>query len=183
MSISLQPAQETDLPAIAAIMNAAFRGALAEQSWSFETSYITGNRTSEALLREEIAGGVQFLLAKEDGSAALQGCVSLQASTPGKWYLGSLTVDPALQNTGFGRKLLCSAEEYAVERGALVMEMTVVNVRNALISWYERRGYHRTGATRPFPYGDNRFGTPTRKDLEFIVLEKHLRGSPDPHLE
>ena len=181
MSISLQPAKETDLPAIAAIMNAAFRGALAEQSWSFETSYITGNRTSEALLQEVRGRAVPPGQGGwERGPPGLRG---LQASTPGKWYLGSLTVDPALQNTGFGRKLLCSAEEYAVERGALVMEMTVVNVRNALISWYERRGYHRTGATRPFPYGDNRFGTPTRKDLEFIVLEKHLRGSPDPHLE
>ncbi len=38
--------------------------------------------------------------------------------------------------------------------------MTVVNVREALIAWYERRGYQRTGETRPFPYGDNRYGTP-----------------------
>jgi ribosomal protein S18 acetylase RimI-like enzyme len=174
MSISLQLAEETDLVAIVAIMNAAFRGTSAEQSWSVETGYLTGNRTDELLLREEIAGGAQFLLAKEDGTSALQGCVSLQALSPERWYLGSLTVDPALQNTGFGRKLLHSAEEYAVVRGARMMEITVVNVRNALISWYERRGYRLTGETRPFPYGDNRFGIPTRTDLEFVVLEKEI---------
>jgi ribosomal protein S18 acetylase RimI-like enzyme len=175
MSISLQLAEEIDLPAIVAIMNAAFRGTSAEQSWSVETRYVTGNRTNELLLREEIAAGAQFLLAKEDVTSDLQGCVSLQALSPERWYLGSLTVNPALQNTGLGRKLLRSAEEYAVVHGARTMEMTVVNVRDALISWYERRGYYLTGETRPFPYGDNRFGMPTRNDLEFVVLEKHLR--------
>jgi ribosomal protein S18 acetylase RimI-like enzyme len=175
MSISLPLAGETDLQAIVAIMNAVFRGASGKQSWSVETGYVTGNRTDEMLLREEIAGGAQFLLAKENGTSALQGCVSLQALSPDRWYLGSLTVDPALQNTGFGRELLHSAEEYAAAHGARMMEITVVNIRNALISWYERRGYHLTGETRPFPYGDNRFGIPTRIDLEFVVMEKHLR--------
>jgi ribosomal protein S18 acetylase RimI-like enzyme len=175
MGISLQLPGETDLQAIVTMMNAAFRGTSAEQSWSVETGFITGNRTDELLLREEIAGGAEFLLAREYGSSALQGCVSLQALSPDRWYLGSFTVNPASQNTGFGRKLLHSAEEYAVAHGARMMEITVVNVRDALISWYERRGYLRTGEIRPFPYGDNRFGIPTRSDLEFVVLEKCLR--------
>jgi ribosomal protein S18 acetylase RimI-like enzyme len=175
MSFSLQVAKEVDLPAIVAIMNAAFRGTSEVQSWCVETGFIAGNRTNELLLREEITGGARFFLIKEDVTSALQGCVSLQTLSPERWYLGSLTVDPALQNTGFGRKLLRSAEEYAVAYGACTMELTVVNVRAALISWYERRGYHLTGETRPFPYGDNRFGIPTRDDLEFVVLEKDLR--------
>ena len=174
-SISLRLTEETDLPAVVAMMNAAFRGTSGERSWSIEAVYITGSRTNESLLREEIAGGAQFLLAKEEATLALQGCVSLQALSPERWHLGSLTVDPALQSAGFGRALLRSAEEYAVVHGARTMEMTVLNVRNALISWYERRGYHLTGETRPFPYGDDRFGTPTLEDLEFVVLEKHLR--------
>jgi hypothetical protein len=29
--------------------------------------------------------------------------------------------------------------------------MTVIDSRDALIAWYERRGYARTGETRPFP--------------------------------
>jgi hypothetical protein len=52
--------------------------------------------------------------------------------------------------------------------------MTVVNVRKAPIAWYLRRGYHETGETNPFPYGDDRFGTPQRDDLSFVVLEKDL---------
>jgi len=52
--------------------------------------------------------------------------------------------------------------------------MTVLNVRDALIKWYERRGYVLNGETEPFPYGDERFGRPLRDDLHFIVLEKSL---------
>ena len=83
-----------------------------------------------------------------------------------------------MQNTGFGRKLLNASEDYAASHGAQTIEMTVVQVRDALIAWYERRGYRRTGETRPFPYGDDRYGTPTRSDLEFVVLQRDVRPQP-----
>jgi ribosomal protein S18 acetylase RimI-like enzyme len=174
MTIPLQLAKESDFPAIIAIMNAAFRGTGGERGWSVEGDYIAGERTNESLLAEEIADGAHYLLAKDDVTSVLQGCVSLQPKSPEKWYLGSLTVGPDLQNAGFGRKLLSAAEEYAAMYGARTIEMTVVQVRDTLISWYERRGYRRTGETRPFPYGDERYGTPKRNDLEFVVLERHL---------
>jgi hypothetical protein len=50
----------------------------------------------------------------------------------------------------------------------------VITQRIELIAWYERRGYRRTGQTRPFPYGDERFGVPRRPDLAFEVLSKQL---------
>jgi hypothetical protein len=52
--------------------------------------------------------------------------------------------------------------------------MTVVNVRDTLIAWYERRGYTLTGESQPFPYGDERFGRPLRDDLSFVVLQKDI---------
>jgi hypothetical protein len=52
--------------------------------------------------------------------------------------------------------------------------MTVIEQRPELLGWYERRGYQRTGATEPFPYGNPRFGEPRRQDLRFLVLEKSL---------
>ncbi len=85
-----------------------------------------------------------------------------------------MTVRPDLQNKQLGRRLLNAAEEFAKERGAHRMRMTVVNVRKALIAWYERRGYTLTGETRPFPYGDERFGRPLRDDLHFVMLQKDL---------
>jgi len=173
--IPLRPATELDHPAIVSLMNLAFRGA---EGWSIEADYIKGERTNLSLLREEISKGAQYLLAQDPATSTLQGCVSLQQATPQTWYLGSLTVLPTLQNSGFGRELLTAAEQYAATNGARTIEMTVVHVREALISWYERRGYRRTAETRPFPYSDTRYGTPTRPDLFFVVLEKHLWSAP-----
>ena len=175
MAVILRSANESDFPAIVTLMNAAFRG---KDGWSIEGEYISGERTSISLLTEEIAKGALYLLANDSATSALQGCVSLQAASPEKWYLGSLTVWPTLQKSGFGRELLIAAEEYAAANGARTVEMTVVHVREALISWYERRGYRRTNETRPFPYIDTRYGTPTRPDLFFVVLEKHLWSIP-----
>jgi hypothetical protein len=63
-------------------------------------------------------------------------------------------------------------EEWACAR----VEMTVIDIRAELIAWYERRGYVRTGRTKPFPYGDERFGIPQRDDLRFEYLSKDLRA-------
>ena len=52
----------------------------------------------------------------------------------------------------------------------------MVNVRDTLIAWYQRRGYALNGESEPFPYGDDRFGTPRRDDLTFVVLRKPLEG-------
>ena len=56
----------------------------------------------------------------------------------------------------------------ATSLGATVMEMTVIDARTDLIAWYERRGYVRTGETRPFPYGE-------AIPLQMAVLERSLR--------
>jgi ribosomal protein S18 acetylase RimI-like enzyme len=86
-----------------------------------------------------------------------------------------LTVDPGIQTRGIGSLLLAAAEGFARDAlGAHAMRMTVIVQREALIAWYERRGYARTGETEPFPYGDARFGLPKRDDLHFIVLRKPL---------
>ena len=52
--------------------------------------------------------------------------------------------------------------------------MTVVRQRVEADRGDERLGYVRTGATAPFPYGDERFGLPKVDDLEFVVLVKAL---------
>jgi hypothetical protein len=68
----------------------------------------------------------------------------------------------------------CTAEQWVRERRGKRIRMNVVNVRDALIAWYLRRGYNKTGDTEPFPYGDDRFGAPLRDDLSFLVLAKDL---------
>jgi ribosomal protein S18 acetylase RimI-like enzyme len=170
------PATDADVPRIAELMNHAYRG---NESWSAEQAYIAGDRTTPAFLREDIAANPRATLLKwvdEPGGPA-RGCVWLEPLDDGAWYLGSLCVAPAQQNAGQGRTLLAAAEAWARERGAARVRMSVVNVRDTLIAWYERRGYRATGETEPFPYGSTRFGTPLRDDLAFVVLEKDLRAA------
>jgi GNAT superfamily N-acetyltransferase len=156
-------------------MNRAYRGEGAEAGWTTETAYIDGDRTTMTLLRQDLAAspGAEFLLWRLP-SGDLQGCVWLEPLGRGEWYLGSLTVDPAAQNAGLGRQLLAASEAWVLAQGGRDIKMTVVNVREALIAWYLRRGYQRTDETEPFAYDDLRFGVPRRPDLCFVVLRKQL---------
>jgi len=163
------------VPSVVALMNRAYRGS-GTSSWTTEASYITGNRTTELLLRADVAAKPEasLLTWRDQHKGTLKGSVWLEPLGDDTWYLGSLTVDPQRQNGGLGHALLSSAEQWVREHGGKRVRMTVVNVREALIAWYRRRGYHETGETNPFPYGDDRFGTPQRDDLSFVVLEKDL---------
>jgi ribosomal protein S18 acetylase RimI-like enzyme len=96
---------------------------------------------------------------------------------PDAGYFGMFSVDPQLQGGGIGKAVLDEAERIARDEWSLpVMRMTVIDIRDELIAFYQRRGYRRTGVFKPFPYGDARFGLPKRDDLRFEVLEKALRA-------
>jgi ribosomal protein S18 acetylase RimI-like enzyme len=172
----LVPAIEADYTEIIDLVNLAFRGSGPIASWNIEKGIIEGQRLNESLLREDLATrpNAHFLLHRDPAERTLLGTVWLDPADDGIWYLGLLTVRPALQNQHLGRTLLAAAEDFAKSLGAHSIRMTVVNVRETLIAWYQRRGYSLTGQTKPFPYGDNRFGTPLRDDLHFVVLEKQI---------
>ena len=178
--MQLTPAVESDYPAIVALANLAYRGTGATASWNVEAGIIEGSRLTESLLREDLAAKTHahLLLYRDtpDGQflGPVLGTVWLEPQTDATWYLGLFTVHPALQNRRLGRTLLGLAEAFVREHGARTIRMTVLNVREALIAWYERRGYTKTGETVPFPYGDDRFGKPLREDLNFITLTKLL---------
>ena len=174
-----------DLAQIADLVNAAYRGEDGSAGWTSEVDTVRGPRTTMELLRKELAESrdAAILLLRE--SAELLACVRVErtrgAGGEPACYIGMLAVRPGVQDRGVGRALLEHAEDHGRRLGAQVSRLTVVSVRGSLIAWYERRGYRRTGETEGFPYGDARFGTPLRADLEFVILEKSLR--PDPALE
>jgi ribosomal protein S18 acetylase RimI-like enzyme len=175
----LDRAASEELPAIAALVNSAYRGEGAKQGWTTERHYIDGQRTDPATLRADLAANPEALLLtlRDEPAGTLLGCVWLEPAAPSVWYLGMLTVRPDLQDRRLGRGLLGAAERFAADLGAERIRMTVVNVRAELIGWYERRGYALTGERRPFPYGEPLFGVPKRPDLEFVVLEKALTAA------
>jgi len=170
----LVPITDDDVPEIVALMNRAYRGSGASAGWNSEAAYLSGGRTTCDLLREDLLAKPEasFLKWVAPASGVLLGCVCLEPERDRTYYLGSLAADPDRQRRGLGSELLSAAEKWVVERGGTRVRMTVVNVRDTLIQWYCRRGYRLTGETEPFPYGDDRFGTPLRDDLSFVVLDK-----------
>jgi ribosomal protein S18 acetylase RimI-like enzyme len=169
-------ATDADLPTVVAFVNGAYRGEGSRRGWTTEADYLDGQRIDLAMLRSDMASrpDAMLLLQRDAPEAPLLGCVWLEPAEVDVWYLGMLTVRPDLQNRRLGRSLLAEAEKAIQDRGGRRVRITVVNVREALIAWYVRRGYTTTGATKPFPYGDERFGQPLRDDLHFVVLEKRL---------
>src|SRR5690606_15354325 len=125
------------------------------------------------VLRADIARARSRVLVV-DGDDGPVACAHV-AEEDGAGYFGMFAVRPGLQRQGVGGRLLAECERVAREEwGLALMRMSVIDLRESLIAYYERRGYRRTGRHLPFPYGDERFGIPLRDDLRFEVLEKPL---------
>ena len=171
--LTFRNATTADVPLLVELVTSAYRGESSRSGWTTEADLLEGNRiVPEVLLADIARPRSRILLAECDGT--LLGCAHV-AEEDGAGYFGMFAVRPGLQGGGMGRAILAEAERVAGEDWALpLMRMTVIDLRTELIAWYERRGYQRTGQTRPFPATDPRFGLPLRDDLRFAVLEKEL---------
>jgi ribosomal protein S18 acetylase RimI-like enzyme len=171
--MQLEPATDADISELHALVERAYRGETARAGWSHEADLLTGPRTSKDELRSFLADGDSLLVWRDGG--AIRACVRLVPKADGLVYLGMLTVDPALQGDGLGKRLLAAAEAFASDAlGADRMEMQVFSRRRELLAFYDRRGFRPTGERRPFPYAEWPQAGALFEDLEFVVLEKAL---------
>lgn len=174
-SLSFRAATEADIPALVELVTSAYRGETSRVGWTTEADMLDGQRIDPEVLRADIVRPRSVvLLAERDG--ALLACAHV-AEEDRAGYFGMFAVRPELQGGGVGKRLLTEAERLVAADWRLpAMRMAVIDIRDSLIAFYERRGYARTGIHKPFPYGDERFGIPLRDDLRFEVLEKDLRA-------
>lgn len=173
MQPTVRAATLDDAPVLADLVHRAYRGDSSRAGWTTEADLLEGQRIGLSDVEAKISASDCEVLLAEDGR--ILGCCEIEQRPDRGAYFGMFAVEPRLQGGGVGRLLLDRAESRVRERwGATAMEMTVIAQRTELISWYERRGYAKTGETRPFPYGDPAFGLPQRDDLVFEVLAKRL---------
>ncbi|MCK7592710.1 GNAT family N-acetyltransferase [Pseudomarimonas salicorniae] len=172
-ALVFRAATEADIPALVPLVTSAYRGESSRQGWTTEADILDGNRIVPEVLETDIRRPrSRILIAERDGE--MLACAHV-CDEGGIGYFGMFAVRPDLQNAGLGRRVLAEAERVAREDWQLpLMRMTVIDLREELIAWYERRGYRRTGIKKPFPATDPRFGLPRRDDLRFEVLEKAL---------
>ena len=169
---TFRPATSDDVDAVVALVTSAYRGEASTAGWTTEDHLLKGQRTDPVMVTASIVDPAgEVVLAEVDG--ALVGCIHVQHHA-GAAHFGMFAVDPTLQASGTGSALLAQAEARAQAWGCSSMDLEVIAQRSELIAWYERRGYRATGETKPFPYGDERFGLPQRDDLHFVVLRRGL---------
>lgn len=169
-------AGDGDVDAVVALVESAYRGDASRQGWTTEADLLEGQRVDAAMVRAVLDAPEALVLTARTG-ADLVACCELRAPAPGDGaaYLGMFAVRPEEQAGGVGRLVLEAAHREAARRwDARRMVLQVIEDRVELIAWYRRRGYEATGETVAFPYGDERFGRPTRPGLRFVVLARAL---------
>lgn len=173
MKLEFRPAADADAPAIAALLNGAYRGESSRQGWTTEADLLAGLRTNtDEVLKQLHTPDSYFLLCLESG--VLMGCICLEKYGNAA-HLGMFAVQPHRQGVGVGRQLLDFAEQQAITLWqAEHTEMTVITQRKELIEYYQRRGYRRTGVLKPFPM-KSALWTPLVSGLQLEVLKKTLK--------
>jgi ribosomal protein S18 acetylase RimI-like enzyme len=154
--MNIRMATEADFEPLLRLINAAF---------DVERFFKNEDRLDEAKLKSYFDKG-SFLVMEEDAQLIASVYVERKGD---RAYLGLLSVDPAQQKRGLGRRLTAAAEEFAREMGARFMDLTVVNLRTELPGIYERLGYSVTGIA-PFPAEQ----MPVTKPCHFICMTKEL---------
>jgi N-acetylglutamate synthase-like GNAT family acetyltransferase len=149
-------AMSEEVEAIRDVINAAFRKA--------ESFFVLRDRIDLETVQSLLSKG-EFLICEENGT--ITACVYLEMRGE-RSYLGLLAVDPSVQKSGLGSKLMHAAEEHCRKKGSKFMDIQIVNLRKELPEFYHRRGYVETG-TAPFPEGIE-----TKIPCHFVKMEKAL---------
>ncbi len=180
-TLRFRTATEADFSALIDLVTSAYRGDASRQGWTTEADLLDGQRIDADMLRADVSRPHNLILLAED-QGRLLACAHIAVDTDARGdtgektaYFGMFSVSPLAQGGGVGKVVLAEAERIARDTlGCARMQMTVIDCREELIAFYERRGYVRTGIKKPFPYGDPHYGLPKRDDLRFEVLDKPL---------
>ncbi len=165
-------ANTTDVGAITALLNKAYRGESSRAGWTTEADLIAGEvRTNEDDVLRTMQKPGSVFLKYEDAQQRIVGCVNLQEHDA-RLYLGMFSVLPQLQGGGIGRQLLEAAERYAIQGNCSSIYMSVISARQELIAWYQRNGYRLTGERTKFE--EDGLSGQHLQPLEFVLLEKKV---------
>jgi GNAT superfamily N-acetyltransferase len=154
---TVRMANPDDVEKITTLINASFRQA--------EEFFIAEDRIDRDAVRNCFGTG-EFLV--DESEDVIVGCVYVEPRDNAHAYLGLLAVDPSRQKSGLGSRLMDAAEDHCRRLGFRFMDIKVVNLREDLAGFYQKRGYVETG-TSPFPVD-----VKTKLPCHFIEMSKPL---------
>lgn len=155
--MNIRTATEADFNTILKLINDAFQ---------VERFFKNRDRVDETDLKHYFKDGT-FLVSEEDGR--INGCVYVSRKED-RAYFGLLSVDPAQQKKGIGRRLIAAAEEFARETGARFMDLKLINLRTELPGIYFKLGYRISG-TEFYPEERKHMLT---QPVHFLRMSKEL---------
>lgn len=171
---SFRTANLNDVAALVQLVNTAYHPEPGSGSWTDESGFFLGTRTSEQSLKNLLVAddSVVLLGLHED---AIVACIHLEKSK-NHAHIGMLAVNPVCQCAGIGKQMLAQAETYAsrhfnVEKFVLI----VISLREELIAFYLRRGYKKTNRTIDYAQLCGETCDAKIDGLKFAVLEKRAR--------
>ena len=157
MKLPVRAASDADVPAIVALVNAAF---------AVERAFVDRDRTSA----DEIVGMLRngtFLVVDDEGGGLLAG-MYLEKRGFDRAYLGMLSIRPSEQGRGLGRAMMAAAEEKARAWGCTALDIRILNLRTELPPFYLALGFVQTSVTGVV-------NDPlSRKPYHFILMTKGL---------
>lgn len=151
MPLKIRKALTDDIEQLTKLINSAYRDQLS-RSWTTEKSFVQGNRITIQQLERDLEQENFQLLIGESEQGLMVGCIGLTFNED-TVEIATFAIDPKVQNSGYGREMLGFAENYVPNHhpDASQFIMYVLDVRVELISYYERRGYYRTGCIEAYP--------------------------------
>ncbi|EED17716.1 GNAT family acetyltransferase, putative [Talaromyces stipitatus ATCC 10500] len=177
-NLQFRTATPEDAPAIEQLVQSAFRAADIRQDWTADMELNIRFRIEVDEVMPRITNpdsAIVMAFARGDGGKELL-VASLEVTKRSDELarLSMLAVDQHHQRGGIGREILSYAEAYCQKTwGVTKFGLDALSTREALIAWYIRRGYQKTGDTAPFPV-DRFSDLALPADLCFVQLEKDL---------
>ncbi|KAJ9271942.1 hypothetical protein DTO212C5_2023 [Paecilomyces variotii] len=186
-NLQFRIATPDDAPQLQQLVQSAFRAHDTRPDWTGHLELASNFRIEVDEIMTNITDPdtvilIAFTPLNENGNAnndkdiaSLVACISVSKCGTAVGRLSMFAVNERYQRGGVGRQVLAYAEDYCHRTwGVEKFSLNTLSTRKALIEWYMRRGYRKTGETSPFPR--ERF-----KDLElpddmcFVEFEKDLR--------
>jgi ribosomal protein S18 acetylase RimI-like enzyme len=137
---------------------------LINHAFAVERFFKNADRTDPETVHQNMNEG-KFLLLHQNNK--LVACVFVKI-TDDRAYLGTLSVDPAQQKSGLGRRMMAEAEAYARAAGCKALDIRIINLRAELAPIYRKFGFVETGTE--IPESAKGFTQP----VQFITMSKAL---------
>jgi GNAT superfamily N-acetyltransferase len=154
-TLNVRTATVTDVPQLVSLINVAF---------AVERAFVDRDRTDVDDIAGYLEKGVFLIAEGDDGDA--DGCIYVETHGD-RGYIGMLSVRPAHQGRGLGRRLMAAAEQYCRAAGCRVVDIKIVNLRLELPGFYRSLGYVDAGTAA---FDDPKLTKPA----SFLLMTKAL---------